>query len=291
MKQIMAITLSLFFLVHMFHCEKKSETVSDQNIVATNWLVIDDIGPEHEAHHVQHWDKFGKYVRNFNNGINEAILKGIDIVQSHAPDGGKYFTGIHAVPTESPVNYNLKLFCKELIKMPRSSSYCSGATYAAFIEALNILLSRQADRLSPERFEALRMQEPDGGRREDCIKFWGYWNADGFGNHFALCQYATMGEVISPREARPGDFANISWSKGGGHSVIFLGWTVVEGDKKMIYWSSQTGTNGYGDQVISLQRIKSIKIVRLVKPDHVFEFDINSDVDINIPGDTIDWTE
>ncbi len=78
--------------------------------------------------------------------------------------------------------------------------------------------------LSPERLEAIRMQEPDGGRREDLIKFWGYWNADGFGTHFALVQYSRMGQEIRPAQLRPGDFVNISWKTGLGHSVIFLVW-------------------------------------------------------------------
>lgn len=290
MKSANTIFLVILLFCLLVHCgESKNE--AQQNSGHDGWLILTDIAPDHEAHHLNHFAKFGPHVKNFNNGINEAILKGIDIVQSHAIDGGTYFTGKNAVPTESPVNYNLKLFDKDLITIPRSSSYCSGATYAAFIEALNIILAGKADRLSYDRYEALRMQEPDGGRREDCIKFWGYWNADGFGNHFALCQYATMGEVVQPREARPGDFANISWTNGGGHSVIFLGWTTIEGDKKLLYWSSQTGTNGYGDQIVSLQRINTIKIVRLIDPEKIFDYDIAAEVDIHIPGDSIGWDD
>lgn len=72
------------------------------------------------------------------------------------------------------------------------------------------------------------MQEPDGGRREDEIKFWGKWNDDGFGNHFALVQYSQMGTTIKPIHARPGDFMNISWKKGGGHSVVFWAGTSMK---------------------------------------------------------------
>jgi len=248
-------------------------------------------GPELSlgTHHTRHFEVFGKFVEGFNNGINGAILKGIDIVQAHAMDGGGYFTGKDSIPTESPVYYNLHLFGRPLIEVPRHSSYCSGATYAAFIEALNLLLGERGAELSEERYEALRMQEPDGGRREDHVKFWGHWNADGFGSHYALVQYAKIGEVIAPNDLRPGDFVNISWRSGLGHSVIFLGWAKVKGDKKMLYWSSQRATNGYGDQLVSLKRIKNIKAVRLTNPEGLFSFDPTTPVDTSIPGDPIKW--
>ena len=104
-------------------------------------------------------------------------------------------------------------------------------------------------RISPERFEAMRMQELDGGRREDWVKFWGLWNADGPGCHYALVQYSGAGSEIAPIHARPGDFMNINWKSGLGHSVVFLGWHKdSEGKKHVLFWSSQMGTNGLGDQ-------------------------------------------
>ena len=42
----------------------------------------------------------------------------------------------------------------------------------ALIEALDRLLKRIPD---AERLELLRMQEPDGGRRNDEMKAWGWW--------------------------------------------------------------------------------------------------------------------
>ncbi|MGQ9561797.1 MAG: hypothetical protein ACUVTG_08360 [Candidatus Oleimicrobiaceae bacterium] len=253
------------------------------------WLVLQQADLSLGAHHTRHREVFGKYVEGFNNGINAAILQGIDLVQAHAVDGGGYFTGKDSVPTESPVYYNLHLFGRPLIEAPRHSSYCSGATYAAFIEALNLLLGERSTELTEERYEALRMQEPDGSRREDHVKFWGHWNADGFGTHYALVQYAKMGQAIAPRDLRPGDFVNISWKHGLGHSVIFLGWAKVKGQKMILYWSSQRATNGYGDQLVSLKRIKNIKAVRLTNPEGVFFFDPATPVDPGIPGDRISW--
>ena len=273
--------LSLF----IFSCQKNGEKALEISL-----LILKPSDLSKGEHHTKHYEIFGKYVEGFNNGINSKILKGIDIVQAYAMDGGGYFTGKDSIPTESPVYYNLKLFNRPLIETPRQSSYCSGATYTAFIEAMNMLYPvSEASQLSEERYEALRMQELDGGRREDHIKFWGHWNADGFGNHFALVQYSKMGQVVKPEQARPGDFVNISWKSGLGHSVIFLGWAIVEDEKKIVYWSSQRGTNGYGDQMVSLQQVKSIKAVRLIKPENIFNFNFEEPVTQTVLGDSIRW--
>ncbi|MBN2354990.1 hypothetical protein JXO59_02695 [candidate division KSB1 bacterium] len=249
------------------------------------YFLLDEADLQLGAHHTRHAEIFDKYT----NGLNLFILQAIDTVQAHAMDGGGYFVGKDSIPTESPVYYDLELFGRPLIKAPRNKSYCSGATYTAFIEALNLLLSDRGEELSPERFEALRMQEPDGGRREDLVKAWGYWNADGFGSHFSLVQYLTMGDAIQPAQLRPGDFVNISWKSGLGHSVIFLGWAEQDTVKNMLYWSSQRATNGYGDQLVSLAHIKEIKAVRLMRPDHLFKYNPATPVDIQIPGDVIAW--
>jgi hypothetical protein len=253
--------------------EKKFRTLSKDEISDT-------------AQYLNHYDVFSKYA----SGYNLEVLKAIDKVQAHAMDGGQYFIGLKADPPESPVNYDLKLGGKSLIAPPRNSSYCSGSTYAAFIETLNDVLPEIAEKLSPERFEAMRMQEPDGGRREDWIKFWGIWNADGFGSEYALVQYGKLGIDIAPEEAMPGDFANISWKSGNGHSVIFLGWHQnAEGKKFILYWSSQKKTNGYGDQLSGLDEIAEIKFSRLTKPENIYNFNVSEKINKKIPGDKINW--
>jgi hypothetical protein len=250
------------------------------------WFLLKKDDLADGAHHTRHAEIFGKYVK----GYNHYVLQGIDKVQATAMDGGGYFIGIKAVPPESPVGYQLKLFDRPLLEPPRTTSYCSGASYAAFIEQLNFVFPEQGKRLSDDRYEAIRMQEEDGGRREDTIKFWGKWNDDGFGSHYALAQYSQMGEEIKPHNARPGDFMNISWKKGGGHSVVFLGWYQDENAKKhIVYWASQTRTNGFGDEVVPLERIKEVKTVRLAHPENLFTFNVNAPVQRDIPGDKIDW--
>lgn len=250
------------------------------------WLTLDSADIKNGAHHTEHFKIFSRYA----TGYNLKILKAIDKVQAHAMDGGTYFIGIDSVPAESPVYYELKLFNKSLINPPRKSSYCSGSSYTVFIEALNEILRNKGKKLSEDRFEALRMQEPDGGRRNDWVKFWGIWNADGFGSHYALVQYADMAEEIKPEDARPGDFVNISWKSGIGHSVVFLGWYKDKNNNKsIVYWSSQKGTNGYGDQISSLEKVKNVKFVRLTKPGNLFKFDINRAIDRSVKGDQINW--
>ena len=263
--------------------EPKLEATRDNG----EWFLLNKNDIAAGVHHTRHAEIFGKYVQ----GYNDYALQAIDKVQATAMDGGGYFIGIKAVPTESPIGYKLKLFDRPLLEPPRTTSYCSGSTYAAFIEQLNLIFSKkERKKLSDERYEAIRMQEENGGRREDTIKFWGKWNDDGFGSHYALVQYAKMGEEIKPPQARPGDFINISWVKGGGHSVVFLGWYQDEnGQKNIVYWASQTRTNGFGDEVIPLERIKEIKAVRLVHPENLFKFEVNAPVQRDIPGDKIAW--
>jgi len=259
-------------------------TISCQS--EAGWFILSKKDVSVGTYHTRHAEIFGKYAPAYN----KYILQGIDKVQATAQDGGGYFTGIKAVPAEAPIGYTLKLGNRALLDPPRATSYCSGSSYAAFIEGLNLIFNDSLNFLDSVRFEALRMQEADGGRREDHVKFWGWWNADGYGNHFALVQYGKMGEVIKPKDARPGDFMNISWKNGLGHSVVFLGWYISrDGNKNVVYWSSQKTTNGMGDQIVPLGRIKEAMIVRLSTPQNIFAYNVNSPVKTDVKGFEIDW--
>jgi hypothetical protein len=268
-------------------CLAFSPAKAQLNLATTDdgqWLFVDTADVPAAKQHLNHEAMFKKYVK----GYNISVLKAVDIVQSHAMDGGGYFIGISAKPTESPIGYQLSIFQKPLLDPPRTTSYCSGSSYGVFIEALNLIFPDGGSRLSSERLESLHMQEPDGSRREDRIKFWGKWNDDGWGTHYALVQYSGMGEEITPQRARPGDFMNISWVKGLGHSVVFLGWFMKENKMGMIFWSSQKSTNGYSDVVLwPLSNVKSVKTVRMTHPEKVFSFDVEQTVKRDLPGDTI----
>jgi len=281
-----------FFLLFLLFLSLTPGAVENQNtsLFPTpddgQWFFLKDEDMTNGGYHTRHAEIFGKYV----TGYNSYVLKGIDKVQETAPQGGGYFIGVKAAPPESPIGYPLKLFGLPILNPPRTTSYCSGSSYAAFIEALNMILPDGAKRLTLDRFEAMRMQEPDGGRREDGVKFWGHWNADGLGTHFALAQYSKMGEAIEPKRARPGDFMNILWKKGVGHSVVFLGWIPSRDNKEMriAYWSSQAESNGFADAYSTgISLVKSVKTIRLTRPENIFQFNINEPVVTAISGDPI----
>ncbi len=276
--------LSIIFVLLAGNCGKKNigPTTDNGEYFLLNKTDIPTLG-----RHQQHFDFYSQYVHGYNN----YVLKAIDKIQATAPDGGGYFIGITAEPPESPIGYDLAYRNEKLIEAPRTTSYCSGASYSAFIEALNMIAVGQGlAKPDSVHIETIRMQEPDDGRREDHVKLWGKWNADGFGNHFALVQYTKMGKEVKPAEARPGDFANISWQSGLGHSVVFLSWVRDdEGNKYLLYWSSQKSTNGLSDQLVSLDKIKDIKIVRLTNPEEISVFDINNkNINVAIKGDKME---
>lgn len=282
------IPIILLFSLMMVGC--KNQKANHTLLTATQdngeRLVLTKEDVSAGSHHTGHAKIFGKYV----SGYNTAVLNAIDMVQSTAMDGGGYFIGITATPPESPIGYDLELFNKPLLKAPRTTSYCSGSSYTVFIESLNLIFKNTSNTLSDARYESLRMQEPDGGRREDGVKFWGKWNDDGYGNHFALVQYSEMGKIINPVHARPGDFLNISWKNGGGHSVVFLGWYINEENEKcLVYWSSQKSTNGLGNSIVPISRIQEVMFVRLTSPENLFTFDVHKEVNRSVQGHSIDW--
>jgi len=249
-------------------------------------LLLDSTDLRFGKYHTHHNEIFGKYAC----GYNKYILEAIDSIQAKFPDGGGYFIGLKADPPESPIGYDLSLLGQPLIKAPRTTSYCSGSSYTAFIEALNLIYKDSNKTLCYENYEAMRMQELDNGRREDKVKFWGNWNADGFGNHFALVQYSKMGEVIEPKDARPGDFLNISWKSGNGHSVVFLGWYVdSDKDTNVVFWSSQKSSNGLADLVVNINTIAEVKFVRLINPAYIFTDKFYDKVDYKVKGNKIEF--
>jgi hypothetical protein len=235
-----------------------------------------------DSHHTLHFKLLLTNIPKYN----QMVLMAVDLVQDHAANGGGYFVGLKATPPESPIGYPVSLFDQELLKPPRTSSYCSGSTYAAFIESLNFIFGKPLHPLSADRMEAIRMQEIDGSRREDGVKAWGWWNADGYGSDYSLVQYLGMGDRVAAVDARPGDFMNISWKSGLGHSVVFLGWCVdKDGEAAVDYWASQPGTNGMGDQISPLKTIRDLCVVRMTKPQNLFTFDPSAKVDKNVLGE------
>lgn len=251
--------------------------ISEDKFPTTNnqdWFFLSLETTDFEIQNTNHYQFYSDYV----TGYNRFILKAIDLVQSTAMDGGGYFIGKYADPPESPIGYELSLFNYPIIDPPRTTSFCTGATYATFIEAMNEIYDGTPVFLSSERMDALRMQEFDGSRRDDFCKFWGYWNAPA-GNVLSLTRYSEVGTEITPRDARPGDFVFIQNKNGTGHLVVFLHYFFDEDmEIHMKYWSSQNRTDGMGDASSEWENIDYIKVVRLTNPIDIFLFDYEVDL-------------
>ncbi len=235
------------------------------------------------VHHQRH----SELLAHDTVGYNAYVLQAIDRVQASAPEGGGYFTGVKAVPAESPIGYPLQLLGAPLLIPPRTTSYCSGSSYSVLIETLNLIFPGRS--LDAQRLELMRMQEPDGGRREDRVKAWGWWNADGYGSQFCLVQYLGLGEEIAAQNALPGDFVNISWKSGNGHSVVFLGYSRnTQDDLQVSFFSSQASTRGLADHTVSADAIADLKFVRLTHPERLFTFEPGQ-VQLNVPKDSLEF--
>jgi len=252
------------------------QTSANDSVFYLNKQDIDNLN------HTNFRDVFGNKIL----GYNKYVLKAIELIQKKFPDGGGYFIGLKADPPESPIGYNLKFMGSELLNAPRTSSYCSGASYTAFIESLNLILDSVS--LDSIRCDAIRMQEWNGSRREDGVKLWGNWNADGYGSYDAMVSYTGIGIKINPEQARPGDFVNISWKSGIGHSVVFLGWYKENGQNFICYWSSQKSTNGISVTTANVDRIKDLVVVRIIHPEKILSFNPENKVQ-HTTGQNLDF--
>ncbi len=274
----MKTVLILFFIlplycIPIFH--GMEEKAADNEKRKSKPIFLSETERSFPRKHTSHEKIFGKYAP----GYNKYILKAVDKIQGRTMGGGGYYNNLTDKSKECPIGYQLKIFNRPLIKPFRKSSYCTGATYSAFIEALNLIYPGGEARLTPDRYEALRMQEMDGSRREDFVKVWGNWNTQ-WGAQYVLVNYLEMGKMVDQMEARPGDFMNILSKKGRGHSAIFLGWHKNEGEEKqLMYWSSQPETYGISDYIVPTNKIAELAIVRLIHPGKVFTFDVTKSID------------
>ena len=230
----------------------------------SNWYFISPAQEElgvANPHNTAHYANYSSNATPYNS----YVLRAVDQVMSLRPDGGTYYTG----KGESPAGYAIQFNGYSLLTPPRDSSYCSGATYSVFIEALNLINPNYINNFSPAALEALKTQRADGSARPDNELFWGLWNNDFWGIYDAMVNYAGVGEVISPYDAQPGDFMKIQWTASTGHFVVFLGW--IKGANGLPvgvrYWSSNQGTNGYGESEHSISSIYALLVVRLSNPD------------------------
>jgi hypothetical protein len=149
------------------------------------------------------------------------------------------------------------------------ATYCSGATYLVFIQAIQRLMpgSLVGERLA----EALAIKgQPDG------VGVWGRWNANGPGTACLFRELRLGHNFTSFDEARPGDFMKIFWTdavgtREHGHSVIYLGKRLVNGVETVQFWSSNK-PGGYGTKEVPRSRISHAIFSRLETPTNISGF-------------------
>ncbi len=172
---------------------------------------------------------------------------------THIKPGGGYHISANAT------NCPLKVCQDYCLNRRCTTSYCSGATYTAFIHYATRL--GVFEKMSKAQLQNFKIQPIDN------IGFWGLWNNSKRGvldaNH-----YIRFGkEISSIKSACPGDIMKFDrYVKGRqrGHSAVFLG---ISGGK-YYYWSSNSKTNGYGIYCESLSDLitKETFILRLTNP-------------------------
>ena len=146
------------------------------------------------------------------------------------------------------------------------TTYCSGATYLVFVQAIQSILSKNA--LEGPTAEALAIKgQPDG------VGIWGRWNANGPGTACLFRELNLGRNFTSFDAARRGDFMKIFWTgavgkREHGHSVIYLGRFLQDGVEMIQFWSSNK-PDGYGLKSVPRSRIAYAIFSRLESPANI----------------------
>jgi hypothetical protein len=145
---------------------------------------------------------------------------------------------------------------------PRAAvpSYCSGATYLVFLQAVEEL-NGGAPIAGPLAEQLAVRGQPDG------VGIWGRWNANGPGTACLFRELDLGPNFTSWNAARPGDFMKIFWNPNvgrheHGHSAIFLGVSEANGVEMVHFWSSNVPF-GFGEKTVPKAKISSVIFSRL----------------------------
>ena len=170
-------------------------------------------------------------------------------------------------------------------------SFCSSACYMMLLKALSVwdtdnVISRQAWlALRPYTLECMKYKMQDDG-----VGCWGYANANGPGiallvkkmgagrNYYigGRTEYSTAAKHRKAwQRAEKGDFLKIFWNEKigkdeRGHQVIYMGSerAYQDGvrDDLIWYWSSQSGTDGYGLTCRHASEIRRAVLTKITNP-------------------------
>lgn len=238
-----------------FLTEAKMDKKPSQNAVAKVWdyfrsatSMCPDLAEMSQlVHNTQLAEKCGgKY--------NKATLEEISKIQ---PGGGYKYTGKGAQPT----NQQITLGGKTISTANRGVSYCSGASYTAFL--------KMVDRMHPEVFQGMskkKLQHFAFGHNDN-YGMWGAWNNSQNGVYDANRLLPFGIGFRDDGKACPGDYMKWGRTNGrtGGHSAVFLG----NKNGRMYFWSSNKTTNGFGVSCERLDQIGRIDMVRVTNPQNL----------------------
>src|SRR6266446_1534754 len=131
-------------------------------------------------------------------------------------------------------------------------SYCSGATYLVFVQAVE-KLNGGAPIAKPIAEQLAVRGQPDG------VGVWGRWNANGPGTA-CLFRELNLGHNFTSFDAsRRGDLMRIFWTgsvarREHGHSVIYMSRFMQDGSEMVQFWSNNK-PDGYGLKSVPRSRI------------------------------------
>ncbi len=155
-------------------------------------------------------------------------------------------------------------------------SFCSGATYLVFLQALD-QLSRESEACM--RSIAATLSALLVAHQHDGQGIWGRWNANGPGTARLFTELRLGRNFTDFADARPGDFMKIFWTdeigqREHGHSVVFMGTNVIAGKEFVKFWSSNMASgpgdlSGYGDKIIPRTKIVRAIFSRLETPENI----------------------
>lgn len=195
-----------------------------------------------------------------SDDCNAAVLRVINAM----PSGGSYSTTAQAnLALASAIALGPQSLQLDPVKA--QPSYCSGATYLAFVGAVQALIGAGKLALDEPARSALLVQ----GQR-DGEGIWGRWNANGPGTARLFAELKLGRNFTDWSKARSGDFMKIFWTAEigkfeRGHSVVYLGPKTIGGVEHVNFWSSNQPL-GYGFKVVPRSKIAWAVFSRLESP-------------------------
>ncbi len=213
---------------------------------------------------------------NFNQELLSVI--------SQMPQGGHYSTrpDAFAALTQRIQILNGTLQINHQFYGP---SFCSSATYPAFLKTLENFQLTNPGSFNPNAIEQLDVLH-NGNFLADGFGAWGRWNANGPGTA-GLVHDLNLGENFSDdtfRHAKAGDFLKIFWIWGQGvgrnergHSVVFTK-VLPEGAigsavENVCFWSSHGfddgRESGMGEKCVPRSDIEEMIFSRITKPENI----------------------